>query len=314
MGIKNAIKKALGIAALAGTSLLPSVAKSQGYFKTYNYSNDSTPNNSINFVQDGPLGSYLPRGPPSFETYNLDENTNKHSDVGVDVNASKTYICPLEYSGNIPNGVSNSVCFRFVNNQFPSNLLFTLKVVSKDKVQLVDARRAIVGGPNPWPGYGQVAINTTSNAVNGQVYGTNFVNIAPIETTIKKLDYDKGANECWVHADVRPGTISWIEYCDNLTGSKWVAITNSPHKKYAEVTTNNFGKLERLTWGNLPAGNGQRFWRIQNVVWDPAYTNGLGGGFEEEGFSSKSSSNTTVTPTVKTSTYPKSLKDVLKLR
>jgi hypothetical protein len=283
MSLKNTIKKALGIAALAGTLMFPSANASGGDFAIKNGSPSSGFNKEyVDFADDaGSDGNHPPLSSPRLNTYCL-KGTNKFTLIKMDLSTNSTYACPLQYDGAASyfNGASNDVAFRF-NSAYPSNVLVTYKVDANGKLRPGDARKKIVESSNGW---GIEWLDNISNAVNGQVYGTNFVNIAPIETTVKKLNYDAGANECALEADVRPGTISWPEFSDNLTEGSWTGLTNYPNRKYADVTTNNFGGLARVVWESLPAGdNGTRFWRIKNAVYDPAYTNGLvqDGGYEE---------------------------------
>lgn len=192
-------------------------------------------------------------------------------------------------------------------------MLLTALTEANGKIIPTDARKKIVEGGGVW---GKEYLDNFISGFNGQVYGTNLVNIAQLEARIAGFNVDSNGSAS-IDADVRPGTIARPAYCDNLVSNSWTDMISN--KIYAAVNSTNFGGFQRISWTNLPAttNSNSRYWKILNEVYDSTTTNGLsqivdgGGSAGGEPSGSAGGSVSAMTPS---QTFDKAVKSVSPVR
>ena len=214
------------MAALAGSLMLPSQAKSAGLLEVVNYNLDfSTGMNSVRFDESMPDSEYMSYpSPPSLETYYEDAISNKHSVAGVNLSASKYYDCPLEGWGSIPDGTSNSIAFK-IYSDFPSNTLCTAKIECENYATNVnDVIKYYNDNPKDGDGYVHVIIPATTNASNRK-YGNVQIRFAPLEEIVASA----GSN-----GTISPAGTTKIPYSDGTNFN----ITANEDYRISDVKTN----------------------------------------------------------------------------
>lgn len=278
MSVKNTLKKALGTITLAGVLAFSNLAMGAGQLRTINNSSDLNFNKDyIDFTQiDAGNGHHPVISSPKLNAYLDDGTTNKYNSIsiGSNIDTQQTHKCALQYQGDpaLFNGTNNYVGYRF-NLAFSSNLVFTCKVEANGTNKIGDIRKKIIEGGGTW---GRVYLDNTTNAFDGQIYGTNIINIAPIETTLKNVQKNPTNDALMrLEADVRPGTVAWVEKTDDLASGSWTNDASAP-KYYVNVKESNFGGLEKVVW-DVPAStnSNSRFWRIKNTVYANDTTNNI---------------------------------------
>jgi hypothetical protein len=260
----NRLKRILGIGLAAVLSTLPLRSNAQqARFDVYNYSPNVGDVNYVTFFQNASTNlQYNPLFAPSLETWTYDSSSNKLGLVSINPLVSKTYSCPLKCNGTIPNNATNYVSFQSISN-FPANVLITSLIVGQGTNRVGDVRK---GWAESKTGkvYNQ-RMNNITNSNGGVEYATNFVNIAPIETTATNFFLTgSGTNtKAVIQGKARPGTVLWPEWSTNLANaaSGWTSMSNQA--KYISVNSTNFGGYDGFSWTNLPATNGNTmFFRV----------------------------------------------------
>lgn len=291
------IKSLKGILAgiLIGINTLSPFNSNAADFKVYNYAPSSS-------IYDGLLTFSTLQGttsyssspsPNSLEIWNLDGGFSNMV-VNLDPTISKTYTNQLSYKGSIPNGTTNSLRFSGVTN-FPANILFTYLNKEKNGVSKGDCREVIVKGNGS---RGDVSLSSISNAVESQVYTTNILNIAPIETTVTNFARNADGT-VKIEGKARPGTVLWPEWSTNLVN--WTSMSNQA--KYVDVSTNNFGGFDGFSYTNLTATNNPMFFRMGN----DSYNSGTSNLFaNSQALSVKTLESAVNVPNTATSISPKS--------
>ncbi|MFW5846836.1 MAG: hypothetical protein ACOCUU_01630 [Nanoarchaeota archaeon] len=247
---------------LAGLISLPFVGKGEGKFNILNKSpTTEIYKNDVNFLENSEDGSYMKNLQPSLEIWYEDTDNIKHSEAGVEPNKSKLYKCPLQYGLDVPNGLTNYLLYGFYGS-FPTNVLFTFLTDENNTPRVSDARKKIEDNGGV---YAREYLQDIPPHDDWEIYGTNWVHIAPIETTLTNMSANANGT-INLEACARPGTVAWPERSYDLGDTNsWVALTNSA--KYLPVTLDNFGKFDSMSWTNLPGNTNENravFYRLGN--------------------------------------------------
>lgn len=272
-GLKKML--AMGVVLAGGLAFGVKDAGAEGRLEVYNMSPAAGVNdNYIRFKDSDGNAGYTPNLQPSMETWYEDDNSNTYWWVGSVGQISKTYKCPLQYGSSVPNGATNYIAYIPVSGYaFPSNILFTSLADVNGKLRPADVRKKIVerGGVSGREYLDNVPVGHS----DWQIYGTNYVNISPIETTVTNSAANSDGQTATLSARARPGTVLWPEYKDDIASTNgWTAMTNK--FKYLGPDTTNFGNFGSVSWTNLPLGtNMSRFFRIGNSCYDSTSSNKL---------------------------------------
>jgi hypothetical protein len=261
--VKKVLKGLVGIGLAGVLGALPLQSKADGRLEVQN----NSPFNGVNdnyllFQEEVVDGSYNPALDPSMEIWY--ENNGKYGRAGVNNSISKTYACPLQYGQDVPNNVTNYLRFAFVSgHSFSNNVLITYLVDGQGKKRAGDTRKKIVEGNNI--AGREYLDNVPTNHTNWQIYGTNFVNIAPIDTSATNFYIiGSGTNaKAVIQGKARPGTVLWPEWSTNLANAAagWTSMSNQA--KYIPVNSTNFGGYDGFSFTNIPATNGNTmFFRV----------------------------------------------------
>lgn len=212
-------------------------------------------------VSDQPY-SALPS--PSLEIYVLrTDGTKKRSAMVRTSNEAvvrEVYSCPLEYSGNIPDGTPHSLRFRFAgiaNGHALSNAIVTASIEKDSFAAAVDVKKLVYESTLLSGGLrmGEISFGNTTNAISGS-NGLVTVIVEPPEPIQLSISPTNG-NQLHLAALIQPGA-SLIVYslptAERL--NRWTAdiVANM----YVPVTLENFGRKQQVSLA-LEANENQRF-------------------------------------------------------
>jgi hypothetical protein len=242
----NSFRKWLGIMAIGAAALLPGKLDAQGYLSVYNYTSDENLYyNSVRFLENEVDGDYLENQSPSLEIYYQDLSNNKHSVAAVDSSISKTYNCPLEGLGDIPDGARNDLAFKFITD-FPTNMLIDAKIILGNNTNQISnlVTFCSTNTPDEW-GYVHYPLPATSNASN-RVYANLQVRFAPLKTISASSAYgqiyinETNSNTNSTSTKVAYGdslNVRVHPQTNNLTNVRRVVLRKAP-----KVTGNNYSQ------------------------------------------------------------------------
>ncbi len=252
----------LGGLFLGAASLLPNEGLGQQLSIGNNWSTGS--NESTTYIKSGSSVKYTNTQP--FKIYDVDDLGNQYQKRGVNTNSNNLFKMVLEYRDSVANGITNKLNIQFKNSSglpvysgssFPSNIVVTMKVISKNGIKTYDLGKECVS-TNSKPFF--VPLPTTSNAIPGG-YATNYLSFATKESSspeITNFTIDSGNATIRVN-DVLPGENIILESKTNLTDLTWTSIATN----YIPVTPSNFGTTTSTIFSNIPTGGNQEFFKIR---------------------------------------------------
>jgi len=261
--IWKSLKSFLGMSLLAGSLMLPGVAKGAGRLEVSN-AGKNVGGNYVRFVENGGNGSYVPYPfPPSVEIYYEDTNSNKYTATGVNLSTNKTYTCPLEYADTIPDGTSNSIAFKIVQ-EWPSNTLCTASIQTDSgfSTNITDVIAYTKANSNA-QGYAGITLPNITNAVSGEKYGNVVMRFAPLYS-ITPTNNSGGTVSPSAKVFVPWGEGTNFNINATQPGSRIEAILTNNATAYTNSVNNNLMISTNFSWNNV-----NRDSNAFNVVFGP---------------------------------------------
>jgi hypothetical protein len=221
---------------------------------------------SVHIDDSGSSAGYMPPAfSPCVDIYALSADGSKYTSVGLDISTNNIVMNQLAYCGNVPSGSSNALtgCFLdssenlSITSTFPSNILITSKTITSNYTSACDLINMINTN-------GYIPLPNITNAVDGAVYGTNWVAFTRKDSSIPQIAnfaINQNGTVTFTVSKALPGEYLTPQYCTNLTGGNWISNTNCT--TYVPVTLTNFGQTDSAVISNVPALNAPVFYRIK---------------------------------------------------